>query len=154
MEMPKPGEPHRQLQKLVGSWRGEERLSPSPWDPVGGTAVGRVENRSALDGFAVVQDYEQERNGAVGFRGHGVFCWDPQRQCHVLHWFDSMGMPGSEFVGRFEGDVLTVSNTGPQGHSRAVFDLHEPGRYVFRMEMSPDGANWQTFMEGRYSKGH
>ncbi|MGE5277442.1 MAG: DUF1579 family protein [Acidobacteriota bacterium] len=75
--MPRPGEPHRQLRKLVGSWRGEERLSPSPWDPVGGTAVGRVENRSALDGFAVVQDYEQERNGAVGFRGHRVFSWDP-----------------------------------------------------------------------------
>lgn len=65
-----------------------------------------------------------------------------------------MGMPGSEFVGKFEGDVLTVSNKGPRGHSRAVFDLREPGRDVFRMEMSPDGANWQAFMEGRYSKDH
>jgi len=152
MEMPKPGEPHHHLQKLLGSWVGEERLAPSPWDPVGGTAVGRVENRSALEGFVVVQDYEQERNGSVGFRGHGVFSWDLARQCYALHWFDSMGMPPNEFTGQFEGDVLTLSNRGPQGHSRAVFDVRQPGRYVFRMDMSPDGSKWQTFMEGSYSR--
>jgi len=152
MEMPKPGEPHRQLQKLVGSWSGEERLHPSPWDPSGGTAVGRVENRAALDGFVVVQDYEQERNGKIGFRGHGVFRWDAARQRHVFHWFDSMGMPPNEYVGQFQGDVLTLSYQGPQGHSRAVFDMSEPGRYLFRMDFSPDGSKWQTFMEGKYSK--
>ncbi len=152
MDMPKPAEAHRKLQKLVGRWKGEERLSPSPWDPKGGTAVGHVENRPALDGFVVIQDYEQERNGAVGFRGHGVFCWDPTRQSYVLHWFDSMGTPPNEFVGDFKGDVLTVTSANPQGQSRAVFDVSEPDRYTLRMDVSPDGREWQTFMEGKYSK--
>ncbi|MGH7409549.1 MAG: DUF1579 family protein [Candidatus Methylomirabilis sp.] len=152
MDMPKPSEAHRKLQKLVGRWKGEERLSPSPWDPKGGTAVGRIENRPALDGFVVVQDYEQERDGAVGFRGHGVFSWDPTKKRYLLHWFDSMGMPPNEFVGDFERDVLTVTGASSQGQSRAVFDVSKPGRYSFRMDVSGDGKEWQTFMEGKYSK--
>jgi hypothetical protein len=125
-------------------------MHPSPWDPAGGTALGRVENREALDGFVVVQDYAQERAGRVTFRGHGVFSWDAPRRSYVFHWFDSMGMPPNEYVGQFQGDVLTLSYQGPQGHSRAVFDLTQAGRYAFRMDFSPDGATWQTLMEGSY----
>ena len=152
MEMPKPTEAHRKLEKLVGSWSGEEKISPSPWDPQGGTAVGRVQNRLALDGFIVVQDYEQERGGAVNFRGHGVFSWDSMQQCYVLHWFDSMGMPPNEFCGNFDDNVLTLSSSGPQGHSRAVFDFREEGSYTFRMDVSQDGSEWYTFMEGKYAR--
>ena len=152
MDMPKPGEEHRRLGKLVGVWKGEEKLSPSPWDPVGGTATGKVENRSALDGFAVIQEYEQERNGAVSFRGHGVFCWDSAQNSYLFQWIDSMGMPPSDFRGTFEGDVLTLSNKGPMGQSRAVFDLRDKDVYRFRMEISPDGNQWLTFMDGRYER--
>ena len=151
MDMPKPTEAHRKLEKLVGSWSGEERLHPSPWDPQGGTALGRVRNRVALDGFIVVQDYEQERGGSINFRGHGVFSWDPSRPCYLLHWFDSMGMPPNEFRGNFQGDVLIMTSQGPQGHSRAVFDFVEKGLYRFRMEVSQDGDQWYTFMEGKYT---
>lgn len=151
MEMPKPGEPHRQLQKLVGNWSGEEKLSPSPWDPKGGTAIGRVNNRAALDGFAVIQDYEQERNGKISFRGHGIFSYDLNRKCHVLHWQDSMGFPVNEFTGGFQGDVLTLTNQGIQGHNRCTFDVSRGG-YSFKMEVSADGKQWVTFMEGKYTK--
>ena len=30
--MPEPGEQHRALQALAGTWAGEETLYPSPWD--------------------------------------------------------------------------------------------------------------------------
>jgi len=152
MDMPNPTDAHRQLEKLAGSWSGEERLFPSPWDPQGGTALGRAHNRIALDGFIVVQDYEQERHGSVNFRGHGVFSWDSSQQCYVLHWFDSMGTPPNEFKGTFEEDVLTVTNQGPQGHSRAVFDFRETDLYHFRMEVSQDGNQWYTCMEGTYTR--
>jgi Protein of unknown function (DUF1579) len=152
MEMPTLNEHHRRLAKLVGSWKGEEKLSPSPWDPAGGTAIGTVRNQTALDGFAVIQDYEQQRNGAVTFRGHGVFTWDSNQGSYVLHWFDSMGMPPNDFRGSFEGEVLSLTNKGPMGLSRCSFDLREPNAYRFRMEVSPDGKQWQTFMEGKYQK--
>ena len=65
MEMPKPGSPHQKLQRLSGKWTGEEKMHPSPWDPKGGAATGRILNRLSLDGFVVVQDYEQERSGNI-----------------------------------------------------------------------------------------
>ena len=96
MQMPKPSDAHQKLSRLVGNWRGEERLYPTPWDPKGGRALARVENKAALDGFAVIQEYEQAREGTVRFRGHGVFTWDDPRQCYIMQWIDSMGMSPSD----------------------------------------------------------
>ncbi len=151
MEMPKLTDAHRKLEKLVGNWAGKETIKPSPFDPVGGAAVGRVDNRRALDGFAVVQNYEQERGGKVSFRGHGVFSWSVPENCYVLHWFDSMGFPVTEMKGQFEGDVLVLTSHSVMGHSRATFDVAKPGRYAFRMDMSQDGQQWMTFMDGEYA---
>ena len=152
MEMPKVTDAHRKLQKLVGSWTGDERISPSPWDPKGGAAIGKVLNRGAVGGLVVVQDYTQERNGAVSFSGHGVLSWDGIGECYVMHWWDSMGMPPGEFRGQFQGDVLTLCNEDSQMHSRATFDLSKPGRYAFKMEVSQDGNQWYPFMEGSYTR--
>ena len=152
MTMPKVTAEHRQLERLVGTWRGEERLYPSPFEPQGGTAVGRVWNRLALDGFAVLQDYEQERDGATAFRGHGVFRWDEGERIYSLHWFDSIGMPPSEFRGVLEDDALTLVTAGPQGMVRAVWELRDRDRYTYRMQVSPDGTNWFPFMEGTYTR--
>jgi hypothetical protein len=53
MEMPKPSDGHRRLERLAGRWEGEEKMEPSPWDPQGGTALGCV-------------------------TGHGVYTYDPK----------------------------------------------------------------------------
>ncbi len=150
MEMPTPGTAHEKLQTLVGFWRGDERVYPSPWDPKGGEAVGRVRNRMALDGFVLIHDYEQERNGRIALKGHGVIRWDPAMEEYVLLWFDSMGMPPSEFHGDLEGDVLTLTREDSQGWIRAVWDFGVQGRYSYLMETSPDGESWKPLMEGEY----
>lgn len=151
MEMPKTAAAHRKLERVVGRWIGEEKLFPSPWDPKGGMAVSCVENRLALDGFAVVQDYEQERDGKINFRGHGVLRWEAQQQCYEMYWFDSMGMSPNLFRGTFEDNVLTMTNKQAQGYTRAVWDFRQADQYQYRMEVSPDGNQWQTFIEGHYN---
>jgi hypothetical protein len=152
MEMPKPTDAHKKLERLVGRWSGEEKMFPSPWDPKGGMAVARVNNKLALDGFAVVQHYEQERGGTVTFRGHGVFRWDPNQNTYMLYWFDSMGFPPNEFRGDFKDNILMMAYQGPQGHTRATFDLSQDRRYTFRMEVSQDGKQWVPFTEGLYTR--
>ena len=47
-------------------------MHPSQWDPKGGVAIGRTKSRLALNGFALISDYEQKRDGVVTFTGHGV----------------------------------------------------------------------------------
>lgn len=150
-EMPKPTAEHKKLEKLVGDWTGEEKMAPSPWD-AGGSGIGHVINTVALDGFNVIQEYEQQRGGKTSFRGHGVFSYDVNARCYVLHWWDSMGMGVNEFRGQFNGDVLSMTFAGVHGHNRCIFDVSKPGRYAFTMDVSPDGQNWKNFMQGGYTK--
>ncbi len=153
MEMPQPTEAHAWLEKLAGTWTGTEIMSPSPWAPKGGTAKGIIENRMALGGFSLIQEYRQEIEGKVTFEGHGVFSYDGKTEEYLLYWWDSMGMGVNDFRGKRDGDRLTLEHTGPMGHNRTVFDLGKAGTYTFRMQFSPDGAAWMNMMEGTYTQG-
>lgn len=153
MEMPKPGEAHARLGSLVGEWSGGETVHPAPWDPAGGTARGTVNNRAVLDGFAVVQEYQQFRAGRPNFAGHGIFWYDSASGEYVMTWIDSMAGAPANFRGGFDGDVLKLTNAMPQGgFTRCSFDCSEPGAYVFLMEVSQDGEQWMPAMEGTYAR--
>ncbi len=151
MEMPRPGPGHAALAKLAGEWTGQEKVHPSPWDPVGGTAIGKVSNRVVLDGFAMVQEYQQSRDGQVTFSGHGVFWIDPEKSVLTLHWWDTMGGTLSVFTGAWTGDELAMTTVGPMGHLRCRFKV-QAATYQFRMEASPDGKQWFPSLEGSYRK--
>jgi hypothetical protein len=140
------------LSILVGEWTGDEQILPGPFDPIGGPARGRAQNRLGLDGFAIIQDYEQERKGSVNFRGHGVFRWDAQEKCVMLHWFDSLGFAPATFRGSLVGAVLTLTVKQGQGFTRAVWDLSQTGRQAYRQEVSGDGTNWMPFMTAEYRR--
>ena len=152
MEMSKPTEAHRKLARVAGRWIGKEKLSPSPWDPKGGTAVGHCDNRLAADGFVLVHDYEQERVGTVNFRGHGVFSYDSVEKCHMLHWWDSMGFGINVFNGQFEGNTLRLLCKLPQGSTRGTWEFVDDSHYRFLMEVSPDAQKWMTMIEGDYTR--
>jgi hypothetical protein len=150
--MPQPREEHRKLSTLAGDWIGPERLFPSPWGP-GGEATGRMSARMSVDGFFLVQDYEEERNGKTVFRGHGVVGYDAAARCYLWYWFDSMGVPpAGPSRGQWEGDTLTFVSEGSGHHSRYTFRFEAPTRYSFRAEGSRDGATWTPFIEASYSR--
>ncbi len=152
MDMPKPSAGHILFEKLTGSWEGEETMHPSQWDTKGGVAVGRNKHQLSLGGFALISDYEQVREGAITFTGHGVYTYDPKEDQYTLHWFDCMGSPPEVFVGGADGDVLTLAHGGPGMHSRMTYDFSIPGTLKGMMEMSPDGTEWKVFFEAVYKK--
>lgn len=152
MDMPKPSPGHLLLEKLVGTWEGEETMHPSEWDPRGGVAIGRNSHDLRLGGFALIADYEQERAGAITFTGHGVYTYDPKQDRYTLHWFDCMGSPPEVFTGGFDGEVLTLDHAGPGMHARMTYDLSTPGLMKGTMEMSPDGHVWKIFFEATYKR--
>lgn len=108
--------------------------------------------RQALSGFALITDYEQERDSVITFEGHGVMTYDPKRALYVLHWFDGIGSPPEVFEGTFDGDVLTISHGGPGMHARFTYDLSQEGILRSRMDMSPDGDEWATLFECDYER--
>ncbi len=152
MDMPKPSDGHLLLEKLVGSWEGEETMHPSQWDPQGGVAVGRNKNKLSLGGFALLSDYEQERDGTITFTGHGVYTYDSKEDQYSLHWFDCIGSSPEVFVGGFDGAVFTLAHGGPGMHARMTYDLSIPGTMKAMMEMSQDGKDWKVLFEAVYKR--
>ena len=88
MEMPRPSDGHRKLEKIANQWEGDETMHPSPWDPQGGKATGRIKSRVALNGFALIYDYEQERE--PGGRRRGPFTVSPVELEATLGGFESV----------------------------------------------------------------
>jgi len=153
MDMPKPGEEHRKLQAFVGEWKGDEKMFPSPWDPKGGPAKSRTVTKADLDGFFIVSDYTQERDGKVSYRGHGVYGWDSFQKHYTMHWFDTMGCdPGEPAKGVWEGNTVRFQSQHPMGHGRYTYVFDGKDRMTFKLEHSQDGKNWSMFMEGTSTK--
>ena len=151
-QMPTLSAEHMTLLSLIGVWEGQERMYPSPLVPEGSIARGIVCNARALDGFAVVQDYEQWTGEKVTFRGHGVFRYDSEAAQHELHWHDSLGFAPSRFVGSFRNGVLKLTMLNPQFNMRARWDVSVVNAISYLSEVSPDGHEWTPFMEGSYTR--
>lgn len=154
MDMPKPAAEHARLAQFAGDWEGEEKIHPSRFDPNPGAAKSRVSARMALGGFYLISDYAQQRGGGVNFQGHGVFGWDPRGRCYTMHWFDSSGIEhGAPSLGTWEGNALILQHeTTHMGFSRYVYEIVRDGEYTMKLQVSQDGKNWQTFLEGRYRR--
>jgi hypothetical protein len=152
--MPQPTAEHKQLERLVGRWSGEEKLSPSPWGP-GGVATGKFEMRLDIDGFFVIQDYVEEKDGRTVYRGHGIIGYDTTDKSYAWYWVDSIGfVPAAPSRGKWQGDTMILEHPPFQGsRGRYTFRFFGPDEMAFSIENSrDDGKTWTTFMEGRYRR--
>jgi hypothetical protein len=153
MEMPTPEAAHERFRPFVGRWSGSEKLYPSSFLPEGATAQGHFDVRLACDGFFLVSDYREEREGRVEYRGHGVYGYDPKTARYSMYWFDSMGgMYAAPVPGRAEGSSLVYEADTPRGRARFVHEVTDDGVYHFRLEVAKDGAAFSPVIEGAYTR--
>ena len=152
MNMPQLTPGHARFEYFAGTWQGPENMRPSRWTPEGFTATGRNTGRVALNGFAMILDYQQEKDGVVTFTGHGVLTYDPHTDTYQMTWFDCLGTAPEFYVGTFAGKVLTLASDRQGFRSRLTYDFSRPGRWLGRMETSPDGANWDLMFDAVYTK--
>jgi hypothetical protein len=90
LSAPKPLDEHTRLAAFAGEWAGEETVYPSRWVE-GGPAVSHVSARMDLNGFYLIQDTRQSRDGKESFATHGVFTFDREDKLYKLFWHDSLG---------------------------------------------------------------
>ena len=150
MEMPDPEACRVALERIVGDWEGQETMHPAPYNPLGGTAVGLSRNRLVLDGLAVIEDYEHRPRGQVSYRRHAITSYDSSEKQYVRYQWDSMGNSAHAFRGRFEGDVLTMTYAEPGFSARQVMDYSDRERLTVLVEVSRQGAPFETLLEGEY----
>ena len=129
----------------------------------GGRASAHVVTRVELDGFFLVSNYVEQREGAPLYHGHGVYGWDAAARAYTMHWFDSMGsVPATMARGQWTvrtaregepgGEELTFEQRTHQGYARYSYRFTQPDVYLFRIESSRDGRAWLPFMEGKYRR--
>lgn len=153
MTTPQPTAGHGRLVRFVGTWSGTENMLPSHWDKDGFTALGRNTCRLALNGFAMIVDYEQVRDGEVAFTGHGVLTYDERTDQYQMTWFDCLGTAPEMFIGKFVGEVLTLISDRGEARARLTYDFSREGIWRGQMEMSTDGKFWNTLFEAEYTRG-
>lgn len=149
MEMPKLTPQHTRLKALAGEFVSKETIHPMDGMPKGAEAASVTHSKMGLDGFALIQDYEQKIDGKIVFRGHGVMRYDTRSKKYELHWFDNMAGPVSVMRGDFKDNHLMLSGKDYDGRPmRLMYDLHKGGGYYFEVQMRNAARQWATVMEG------
>ncbi len=153
METPKVGREMQRLAELfVGTWRGDEQLFPSDWDPVGGPATGTWTVRAVAGGFALALEYVEERGGQVTYQGHGVHAQDARTGQLAAFWFDSIGVvPKAGVPATLDGDRYTYTEVSPTAQSRFTY-AWQGGVFTFTIDRSPDGVAWKPMHAGTYRR--
>jgi hypothetical protein len=154
LDAPAPLEEHRKLAVFEGEWGGEEMVYPSRWTR-GGTATSHVSARIALNGFYLIQDTVQMRDGKQSFATHGVFTYDREDRTYKLFWHDSLGYyPPSPASGGWINNSLILVRGSLRGNARHVYEVVDDNTYNMKIQFSPDAEGWADVLTGVYRRIH
>jgi hypothetical protein len=150
MKAPHPEPEHQRLEPLSGLWKGEEWWHPSPLHPDGRKAGSRTTGRIELDGFALIQNYEQLDGKEVVYRSHSILRWDKAAEEYVLHAYDNHGNH-QVYKGGFDDGRFTLEGEGPAGQARSTFQVRE-GSTILLYEILQKEGRWSPLMEAIYTR--
>jgi hypothetical protein len=145
---------HARLAAFAGEWNGEEVVFPSRWTE-GGTATSHVVAHMDLNGFYLIQDSVQNRDGKQSFATHGIFTFDREDRTYKLFWYDSLGYtPPSPASGGWVGKTLTLVRGSLRGNARHVYEIIDDDSYSLKIQFSPDAEGWADVLTGVYRRIH
>lgn len=145
---------HARLAAFAGEWDGEETVFPSRWT-AGGPATSRTVARMDLNGFYLIQDSVQMRDGRQVFATHGIFTYDRDDRTYKLFWYDSLGYtPPSPASGGWVGKTLTLVRGSLRGNARQVYEIIDDNSYSLKIQFSPDAEGWADVLTGVYRRIH
>src|SRR6476620_9712398 len=84
-----PGEPHKQLENLAGSWTTKTKEWMEPGKPPM-ESTGSAEMKMLLDGRFLQQEYSGQMMGQA-FSGLEIIGYDNLRKRYITTWMSTMG---------------------------------------------------------------
>ena len=149
---PAPLPEHTKLAVFAGEWKGEETVFPSRW-VTGGAATSHVVARMDLNGFYLIQDSRQTRDGKESFATHALFTYDREDRTYKLFWHDSLGYyPPSPASGGWSGKSLVLVRGSLRGNARHVYEVVDDNTYQMKIQFSPDAEGWADVLTGVYRR--
>ena len=151
MAVPKPGPELKKLDYFTGNWTCDSDLKPGPMGP-GGKMTSTDDAKWMDGGFFVV--LHSQFNGAMGNGGGISFLgYDADEKKYTYNEFNSWG-EAVVSKGTVDGDAWTWIGDmkQPAGKGRFSEKILSPTSYSFKFEVSTDGANWTSVMDGKCTK--
>lgn len=154
-----PGESHKHLQKMVGTWDAKTKFWMQPGAPPEegtGTAIWE----SVFDGRYVMLKYDGNSAQMGPFQGKGITGYDNVTKQYVDVWIDSMSTApmishgtcdASGRTFKYQGE-FSDPMTGKRKTNRSVCRLVSDTQMQFEMfDIGPDGKEFKS-MEIAYTK--
>ena len=152
-----PGEPHKQLASLAGSWTTKTKSWMKPDKPPMET-TGTCEDKALLDGRFLQQECTGEMMGQP-YTGIGVHGYDNLTKKYVTTWMDSMGTGIFVMEGTASADGQTItlhgSHPDPMGgvmKHRAVWKFVDANTQTFEMYHKGKDGKEMKMMEITYTR--
>ena len=146
-----PGEPHKLLAKLEGSWTTRTRgwLEGKP----AMESTGTCEQKLVLDGHYLQQVYTGDMMGAP-FTGINLLGYNNHTKKYESVWLDTMSTAIYFFVGKGSADGRTITQEcsyedparGPAVW-RSVTRIKDDNTLEFEMFITPKGGKEEKMME-------
>ncbi len=147
-----PGEPHRLLSKLEGSWTTKSRGWLEPEKPPRESS-GTCEQKMVLDGHYLRQEYAGDMMG-MPFTGINILGYNNHTKKYESIWIDSMSTAVYYFVGSAGADGRTITqecryDDPARGPSvwRTVTRIKDENTVEFEMYLAPKGKKEEKMME-------
>lgn len=152
-----PGEPHKQLASLVGSWTTKTTAWMDPGKPPM-ESTGACEQKMLLGGRFLQQECTGEMMGQP-FTGIGVTGYDNHTKKYVSTWMDSMGTGIFFMEGTASPDGKTITQTGSHNDPiegpmqlRAVTKIVDTNTAIFEMYGTGKNGKEMKMMEITYTR--
>ena len=152
-----PGEPHKQLASLAGSWTTKTKSWMEPNKPPT-ESDGSCEQKMLLDGRFLHQECTGDMMGQP-FTGIGVIGYDNHTKKYISTWMDSMGTGIYVMEGTASADGKTITQKGQyddpiEGHMklRGVTKMMDDNTEIFEMYGTGKKGKEAKMMEITYRR--
>lgn len=146
MAMNQPGEMHKLLDALVGSF---EAVSEMPSAPDAPPSKGQCDNSWQLDGRFVESRYSANFMG-MPFAGIGYMGYDNMNGQFIHMWMDNLSLQMLSSKGTISEDHKTITLQGSMGAAGAeevfkfVYEIESRDKHTFKMYSVVDGTDAHT----------
>ena len=153
MPTPKPAPELSKLDYLAGTWTTDGDMKPGPMGP--GGKVTSTDDAHWMDGkFFLVM--HTKFSGSMGDGvGLAIFGYDADHKVYTYAAYNSWGEV-EHATGTVDGDTWTWNSdenfAGQPMKGRYSTKMSSPTSYTYKFEVSQDGNQWTTVMDGKATK--
>lgn len=156
-QMPaKPGPEVKKLDYFVGNWTTEGTVAQGPWG-AGGKFSSTDTTEWMSGNFFVIGHGDFKMPPEVGGDGKqtAIMGYDTDENVYTYTGFNSQGRRELS-KGTLSGDTWTWTSSanyaGQDIKQKLTIKTLTPTSYTMKFEISMDGTNWMTFMDGKATK--